>query len=346
MKKIHKYITKNFLIVFLVSLIFSSLLFILSDFFSSLSLILENSVSSKYIVEYYLFFLPYVMYLSMPLIFGLSVVISLGYLSMKNEIIVMRSSGLSIFKIAYPIIILSLLTAFIMFVGKEKLVNYGLQRSSFIKHYYFKHKENVEWIKISDYFLKVERINTKDKTARNITVYKVNKDFSGIGKILECKSLKMKKKRVILKECLNTEIPSMNKKRLNSVEIEFKGDFYSLFSLSKFKEPSFAYLLDKIKQARNKDYYISMVLFRIFYPFSCFILTLIAFVFVLRITPRKSGFIKNVFVSGITFLLYIGGLEMLNSMGKYSMINPIISILFFVLFWVAFSLYNLLKLGI
>ncbi|WP_022670079.1 LptF/LptG family permease [Hippea alviniae] len=346
MKKIHKYITKNFLLVFLISLLFSSLLFILSDFFGSLSLILKNDVSLKYIAEYYIFFLPYVVYLSMPLIFGLSALISLGYLSMRNEIIVMRSSGLSIFKIAMPILLLSFLVGLIMFVGKEKLVNYGLQRSSFIRHYYFKNKKSIEWIKVSDYFIKVGDINIQNRSAFDITAYKVKKDFSGVSEILKCSKLTIKRKSIKLHECLRIELPSMTENSIKSKKIDFKGDFYSLLSLSKFKEPSFSYLIKKLKQKKDMDYYLSMVTFRVVYPLSCFILTLLSFVFVLRITPRKSGFIRNVFVGGIVFLVYIGGFEMISSMGKYSMVNPIISIVVFVLFWVAFSLYNLLKLGI
>ncbi len=347
MKKIHRYIAKNFVVTFVVVLLFTVLLFILSDFFSRLGTILKSSVPLKYIIEYYIFYTPFVIYFSLPFIYGLSTVISLGYLSFRNEIIVMRSSGLSIFRISLPVFFFSAFVALVMFWGKENFVNYGLDRANFIKSRYFEDKNlKMEWLQVGNVFIRAQNIDEKDKILYGVEAVYVKRGFSGIKRVLMCRRAVFKKRRVIFFDGYFKNYPFIKKHLFAKMEIEANKPFVSLISTSKLKEPYLKDMLKKLKKGVDKDYYLSLVLFRFLYPLSCVILSLLALVFVLKITPRKSGFIGNVFLSGVVFLVYIASFQVVVSMGKYSMINPVLSIMIFMLFWVAVSLYNLLKLGI
>ncbi len=347
MKKIHRYIARNFIVTFFIVLLFTVLLFILSDFFSRLGTILKSSVPLKYVIEYYIFYTPFVIYFSLPFIYGLSTVISLGYLSFRNEIIVMRSSGLSIFRISLPVFVFSIFVALFMFWGKENFVNYGLDRASFIKNRYFEGQVlKSEWLEEGNVFIKAKNIDEKDKILYGVEAVYVKKDFSGIERILMCKKADFKKKKVIFFNGYFKDFPFREKHLFSKMEIKTNKPFVSLVSESKLREPYLKDILKRLKKGVDRDYYLSLVLFRFLYPLSCVVLSLLALVFVLKITPRKSGFIGNVFLSGVVFLSYIASFQVVISMGKYSMINPALSILIFMLFWITVSLYNLLKLGI
>jgi len=347
MKKIHKYIAKNFIVTFFIVILFTVFLFILSDFFSRLASILKSSAPLKYVIEYYVFYTPFVIYFSLPFIYGLSTVISLGYLSFRNEIIVMRSSGLSIFRISLPVFIFSILVALLMFWGKENFVNYGLDRANFIKSLYFEDQRfNSEWLQVGNVFIKAQNVNEKDKTLFGVEAVYVKKDFSGIEMILMCKKAAFKKKKIVFFNGYFKDFPFNKKHVFSKIEVKTNKPFVSLVSTSKLREPYLKDMLKKLRKGVDRDYYLSLVLFRFLYPLSCVILSLLALVFVLRITPRKSGFISNVFLSGVVFLSYIASFQVVISMGKYSMVDPVFSVLIFMLFWIAVSLYNLLKLGI
>ncbi len=347
MKIIHKYIAKNFLVTFFVVFLFTILLFVLSDFFSKLGVILKSSVPLKYVIEYYFYYIPFVVYFSLPFIYGLSSVISLGYLSFRNEIIVMRSSGLSIFRISLPVIILSFVVAFVMFVGKERVVNYGLDRASYIKKYVFQKKSNNSiWLKVGNYFIEAKGVVLNKRELIDVTCYKIDKGFSDIKIILKAKTGIFTKDKLVLNNVIRTTMPFKTKESIRHVSIATNKPFISLLSRSKFREPSLRELFSGYRFGKDKDYFLSLILSRFLYPFSCFILTLISLVFILRITPRKSGFIGNVFFGGVVFLIYIVSFEMIKTMGGYSMVNPWIAMFIFMLFWIAISLYNLMKLGI
>ncbi len=347
MKKLHRYIAKNFLFVFFTVFVFTVFLFILSDFFAKLGVILKSSVPIRYVLEYYFFYTPFVVYFSLPFIFGLSVVISLGYMSFRNEIIVMRSSGLSIFKIAFPVFLISILIAIVMFLSKELFVNYGLDRASLIKQYYFKsEKNNSVWLKVGNFFISAKGVDVKKRLIYGVEAYKVDEKFSRFLKILESERAKFLKNRLVFENGYWSSVPVGRKHGFKQLVIKNRKPFASLISESKFKEPSLFTLFRDLKSAKDRNYYLSIILFRFLYPLSCILLTLISLVFVLRITPRKSGFISNVFLSGVVFLTFIATFQVVITMGKYSMVEPVFSIAIFMLFWMAVSLYNLVKLGI
>jgi len=347
MKKLHRYIAENFLFVFFTVLVFTIFLFILSDFFTKLGAILRFSVPIKYILEYYFFYTPFVVYFSLPFIFGLSVVISLGYMSFRNEIIVMRSSGLSIFKIAFPVFVISILVAIVMFFSKELFVNYGLDRASLIKQYYFKkEKSGSVWLKVGNLFVSARGIDVGKRIIYGVEAYKVDNNFSRFLKVLQSKEAKFLKNKLVFENGYWSSVPVGGKHMFSQYTVKNKEPFVSLISSSKFKEPSLRVLFRELNNTRDKNYYLSMILFRFLYPLSTVLLTLISLVFVLRITPRKSGFISNVFLSGVVFLAFVVTFQVVITMGKYSMIEPVLSIVIFMLFWIAVSLYNLAKLGI
>ena len=347
MKKLHRYIAENFLFVFFTVLVFTVFLFILSDFFTKLGVILKSSVPVKYVLEYYFFYTPFVVYFSLPFIFGLSVVISLGYMSFRNEIIVMRSSGLSIFKIAFPVFVISIIVALVMFLSKELFVNYGLDRASLIKQYYFKNEKNSSvWLKVGNLFISARGIDVRKKLIYGVVAYRVDNSFSRFLKVLQSKKAEFLKNKLVFENGYWSSVPSGSKHRFERFIVKNKRPFVSLIAESKFKEPSLRTLFRELKSAKDRNYYLSMILFRFLYPLSCVLLTLISLVFVLRITPRKSGFISNVFLSGVVFLTFIATFQVVITMGKYSMIEPVFSIAIFMLFWIAVSLYNLVKLGI
>ena len=347
MKKLHRYVTKNFIFTFFAVLLFTVFLFILSDFFSRLATILKSSAPLKYIIEYYVFYTPFVIYFSLPFIYALSSVISLGYLSFRNEIIVMRSSGLSIFRISMPILVLSILVAAIMFFGKENFVNYGLDKATFIKRHYFeKEKLNSTWLNIGNVFIRAKSINEKRRQLLGVTAFYINSNFSNIKKVLVCSMAVFKNKKLVFYNGYWKDFPFKEKHLFAKISIPNKKPFVSLISESKLKEPYLTNVIEMLKRGKDRNYYLSIVLFRFLYPLSCSVLSLLSLVFVLRITPRKSGFIWNVFFSAVIFLIYIASFQVIVSMSKYSIINPFLSIPIFMLFWIAISLYNLLELGV
>jgi len=108
MKRLHFYMIKRFILTFFFALLAMSILFVIVDLFEHLENFLDRNVSILKILEYYLFFLPDILKLIVPIATLLSVLFSVGMFSSNNEITAMKSGGMSLYSIMLPFIIVSL----------------------------------------------------------------------------------------------------------------------------------------------------------------------------------------------------------------------------------------------
>lgn len=107
-----KYIIKKFLLAFLGALIFFSLLLVLVDLFMNLNGYLENNAPIEKIFRVMFLYFPKALWFSAPLavLFGVSFTLSSLYAS--NELTVIFTSGISLFKLTLPLIVFSLFLSF------------------------------------------------------------------------------------------------------------------------------------------------------------------------------------------------------------------------------------------
>ncbi len=346
MKIIHKYILLNFIKVFTFSLLLSLLLFYIADFFGSISTVIQNSVNILSVIEYYIYYTPVIIYWSLPIIVALSSLIALGFLSMRNETIVMRSSGINIFKISFSITVFSIFAAIFMFVSDEFIINKAANKVAYIKKFQIDKDYGSVWSKKGQFFINISRLH-KDK-AKNIKIYKISKD-DRIIKVISANEGIVGKDKLVLYGVNETNLVGMFNKvhKTNLIlNIKLKPEDFVL-SDKELSMPSFSRLIKDMKAYPSESYYYrASIIFKLMYPFSSVILTIISLIFVLKITPRKSDFIKNVFLGGLIFTAYLGMLVVLTSMGKADIMPPVVSILIFVLFSIIITLYNIIKLGV
>ena len=104
MKILEKYLIKQFLATQLFALIAFAAIFIIIDIIGFLDKFIDHSVSFSMLIQYYIFYLPYIIILTLPVATLLASLFSVGQLSRYNEITAMRASGLSIYRILSPLL--------------------------------------------------------------------------------------------------------------------------------------------------------------------------------------------------------------------------------------------------
>lgn len=122
MRILDRYILKSVLNLFIGCLLVFFFLYIIVDIFSHLDEILKNSVSLKILLKYYLSFLPIIFVQVSPVACLLSTLYTFGKLNRDNEIIAMRSAGLSIFQITKTILIFGIVTSVAVFWVNDRMV--------------------------------------------------------------------------------------------------------------------------------------------------------------------------------------------------------------------------------
>lgn len=138
MRILDKYIVKNIFSGYLfILLVFVGLYFIV-DVFSNLSDILAAKVPINIVAQYYLWSIPLIFARISPFALLISVLFNVGELNKNNEIINMRASGISVIRIAFPIVVLACLLSLLALLIQEKIIIYAQKNVDEIKSVYIK----------------------------------------------------------------------------------------------------------------------------------------------------------------------------------------------------------------
>jgi len=133
MRILDRYILKSVVTIFLSCLLAFFFLYIIIDIFSHLDEILKHRVSLSLLFQYYISYLPIIFVQVAPVVCLLATLYTFGRLNHNNEIIAMRSAGLSLFQIIKVVVIFGSLISICVFFVNDKLVPQSLSLTERIK---------------------------------------------------------------------------------------------------------------------------------------------------------------------------------------------------------------------
>ena len=109
MKKIDYYILREFSITFLFVSLFFTLISLIVDIFENLNKFIDNEVTNAILIEYYIAAIPSMISVTIPVTCLVASVFTYGMMVQKKEWLVLKSSGLSLYRLSVPILFLGLL---------------------------------------------------------------------------------------------------------------------------------------------------------------------------------------------------------------------------------------------
>jgi LPS export ABC transporter permease LptG len=122
------YILRRFFYFFLVIMLAFLFLFEIFTFFELAEDIRRHNVTFLVVVNYFRYLIPYSVYQFTPLGALVSVLVTLGILSKNNEIVALKASGISLYRIALPILFAGLAIALALIVLDDTYLPYANQR--------------------------------------------------------------------------------------------------------------------------------------------------------------------------------------------------------------------------
>ena len=130
MRILDRYILKSILNIFFLCLFTFFFLYIIIDLFSHLDVILQNKIDLDMVRIYYITFLPSIFIQVAPFACLLATLYTFAKLNHDNEIIAMRSSGLSIFQITKTAVIFGFIVSIFIFWINDKIApSYRMQNA-------------------------------------------------------------------------------------------------------------------------------------------------------------------------------------------------------------------------
>ena len=140
LNKLDRYLINQFWIILGIAILGFLSIFMVVDLIENLDRFMDNKVPSPIVFRYYVYTLPYFISIGLPMAVLISTVFSLGSMVKRNEWTAMKASGISLYRIALPLVICGVLLSGISFLLDNKLVAYGNEKRFEIDRDYVKRK--------------------------------------------------------------------------------------------------------------------------------------------------------------------------------------------------------------
>ncbi|MDO8525365.1 MAG: LptF/LptG family permease, partial [Candidatus Omnitrophota bacterium] len=122
MKIIDRYMVKGFLAPFVWCLFIFTIMAIIIDIFSFIEDIVKFKIPAESLAAFYIYYSPTIVLQVTPMAVLLSTIFILSNLNKNNEITAMKSSGISLWRIMSPIIILGLIISIASFIVSDRVL--------------------------------------------------------------------------------------------------------------------------------------------------------------------------------------------------------------------------------
>ncbi len=159
-------------------------LFFIAEFVERIDDFIERKATLIDGTLYFLYKMPQLVFLSVPLTVLLASTLTLVLLSRGNEFVAMRANGLSIYRIITPILIASLGISLLNFLANEYVVPIANMRENYVWRVRIKkvglrtHAQRDKiWYRSGDNTIwQITHYNPNTKTMRGVTLYRIDRD--------------------------------------------------------------------------------------------------------------------------------------------------------------------------
>ena len=180
-----RYLSGGFLRVFMTSLAIITALYVTVDFFDRIGTLLESGVPIVTVARYFFYKAPLLISRVIGFATLFATLFSLGMLSRSHEITAIRSSGISVQRLALPLLVLAFIICALTFVWNETLVPIFSHNAQTIYTTEIKNRQQQSlygtrdiWIRGEASFINVDNFDSRSNTLEHVTVFLLNRDFS------------------------------------------------------------------------------------------------------------------------------------------------------------------------
>ena len=140
LNRLDRYLINQFWVILGIAIMGFLSIFLVVDLIENLDRFMDNKVPAEIVLKYYIYTIPYFISIGLPMAVLISTVFSLGSMVKRNEWTAMKASGISLYRVATPLIVCGFLLSGISFLLDNNLVSYGNEKRFEIDRDYVKRK--------------------------------------------------------------------------------------------------------------------------------------------------------------------------------------------------------------
>lgn len=342
MKVLTKYILVEFLKPFLLSVAGFTIIVLIVQVFTDLHLLMEFKPGIWVTLKYFFFYIPGFMVQIIPISCLFGVLFSLGGLSRGNELIAMRSGGVDIYRVAFPLFFTGVVICILSLCFSELVVPVSETK----KHHTVwveisKHPEesanlqrqNISMVGAEGQIYHIGSFDGSSGTMSDILILYFDSD-TRLKTRLDAQTAKFENNQWIFFngyqrtfDDTGAEISDLAFDRMAIPIPEKPGDF-----LKAQKEPGQLNLVELaayIRQLKRNgsDYHKELVTFysKLAFPVGCVIMAILGLPWGWNMR-KYTGMIPSVGVSLLVAFTYIGGMQIGQHLGESGLVSPFLSV--------------------
>ncbi|MDD5005286.1 MAG: LptF/LptG family permease [Candidatus Omnitrophica bacterium] len=190
MRILDRHIIKEFVSCFILCILIFLFLIIIVDSFTNLDDFIKEKLSIAIVLKYYLAIVPTIFIQISPIACLIAMIYTIGKLNYNNELIAMRSGGLSIYEIVLPIFIIGVTLSLFSFLVSEKIIPRTQMLADSIKAKYIDKKpfsedviKNLAIYGFQNRQLFINTFNTKTNQLEGLTILEHDRRQNMISKV-------------------------------------------------------------------------------------------------------------------------------------------------------------------
>ena len=122
MKILRKYIIKEIIAMFLFSLVIFTFTLVVGNIIRLAELVINKGVDIRLVGKLFFYLIPFLLSYTIPMSILTSVLLVFGRLSGDNEIVAIRASGINIYRLSLPILVIGLLFSLFSVVLNNEII--------------------------------------------------------------------------------------------------------------------------------------------------------------------------------------------------------------------------------
>ncbi len=133
-KVLDRYMLKSFFRAALISILVFLLIYLIIDVIENLDDYIDNNAAFKTVVQYYIYYFPFIIIQVTPVAVLLGSMFTVGLMARRNELLALSSSGVSLYRIARPLLFGGLMISVAMFFFSDRVVPEASKRKLEIRY--------------------------------------------------------------------------------------------------------------------------------------------------------------------------------------------------------------------
>lgn len=332
---IDRYIAKSVVTGCLIACFVLLSVFVFVDFVSQLKDVGKGDYGTLQAIIYIFLGLPQRLYELSPSILLLGGILSLGAMAASSELIVMRASGISTWRITRSVLQIGLFLAILVAVLGEYVVPSSTRLAKTFRAEAMEEKiimggDNNVWVRDGNRYVNAKEI-LPDHQLRHVYLYEID-DERRLSSMVYAEKAQYVNEEWVLSNVKRSDISGVSVKTSYEKEIRQKRliilELFSVLEL-KSKDMSAVELLTYSEYLDennlDSDQYLLEFWIKIFTPLTCLAMLLIAMPIVFGTTPRSGGAGQRIMLAILIGIVYFVINRSVNHLGLALDIAPILS---------------------